>query len=445
MGKVLLITVGGSPQPIITSVKELNPDRVIFFCSTGKFGTESQVLGKGFPCEIRAKGKVVEKLPNLPTYLELGDRFQAERDVAKISNPDDASECYQLASKTIRTLLQSYSPHDIIVDYTGGTKTMSLSLGMAGIDYGLSLYVTTASRRNIQSVQNGELPERVPLSSIIVERQLGQLLPELLKRYDYSASISQLANLLKLELFQDSRKRVRDSLTYCQAFEAWDRFEHQTALKLLESFERSQEIKLSLDFLKRVMCSRADIDSDFPCEQYKKFSYHGYEIVEDLLLNAERRAKQERYDDAVGRLYRALELLMQIHFKKRYSITTLGVAPEELEDKLSDETKARYANLLSSGNTRKKFGVTRGYELLRDFSDDPLGQLYKQYETRLAKVLKIRNMSLFAHGFRPINGDDYKKFNGVAVEFIDKAIKILCPSNISPTRVQFPDVLKLDF
>jgi hypothetical protein len=34
-------------------------------------------------------------------------------------------------------------------------------------------------------------------------------------------------------------------------------------------------------------------------------SGHGYEIVEDLLLNAERRAMQDRYDDAVGRLYRA--------------------------------------------------------------------------------------------------------------------------------------------
>jgi hypothetical protein len=49
-------------------------------------------------------------------------------------------------------------------------------------------------------------------------------------------------------------------------------------------------------------------------------SGHGYEIVEDLLLNAERRAMQDRYDDAVGRLYRALELLVQIRLLQTYDI-----------------------------------------------------------------------------------------------------------------------------
>ena len=43
---------------------------------------------------------------------------------------------------------------------------------------------------------------------------------------------------------------------------------------------------------------------------------HGLEAVEDLLRNAERRASQQRYDHAVGRFYRAMELTEQLLLKQ---------------------------------------------------------------------------------------------------------------------------------
>ena len=109
-----------------------------------------------------------------------------------------------------------------------------------------------------------------------------------------------------------------------------------------------------------------------------------FKPLEDLLLNAERRAKQARYDDAVGRLYRALELLMQVHFKKHHAITTAGVVPEELAGLLPETLQHGHASMLSSGKSRIQFGITRGYELWRDIPNDPLGALYKQYEGRLS-------------------------------------------------------------
>jgi hypothetical protein len=75
MSTILLITVGGSPQPIITAIQSLNPDRTVFICSDGPRGSVSQVIGEGTPCEIRRGAEVVERLPNLPTHLGLGDRW----------------------------------------------------------------------------------------------------------------------------------------------------------------------------------------------------------------------------------------------------------------------------------------------------------------------------------------------------------------------------------
>ncbi len=444
MPKILLISVGGSPQPIITSIQALQPDRVVFFCTTGEYGSESQVLGKGLPCKIIEKCEVKEELPNLPTHLGLGDRFQAERDVVKLDNPDDPPGFYLAASKKIQELLQEYSRHDIIVDYTGGTKSMALALGMAGIDNELSLFVTTAARRNIRSVVNGELPERVSISSIAAERRFRRSLPEFLAQYNYSAVVSQLAVLLTSELPPELREHIRDYVDLCRAFDAWDRFEHHTALEALERFKNYTKLKPVSNFLKRVMHSRSQVDEHFEWKELKGFQTHGYEVVEDLLLNAERREIQGRYDEAVARLYRALELLMQIRFQQHYDINTRGVLAEKLKTLLAKEAVSVHEKMLSVTDEPLIFGSKKGYELLRDFSPvDPLGQLYKQKERKVREAIAIRNHSLFAHGLQPSGKKDYRSVKKVIVPFIDAAIEMLRPKEIPSIRVQFPDVAKI--
>ena len=441
MTRVLLVTVGGSPQPIITAVKELKPDRIIFLCSTGKNGSDHLVIGGGFPCEIRAQGEVVKQLPNLPTHLQLHERFQADRDVLTIQDPDNLAECYQRASDAIQELLTAHDKHHIFVDYTGGTKTMSLALGMAGIQHDVNMFVTTGARTNRMSISKGERPEKVAAAGIRAQQRLKELLPVFLSSYNYPAAVSELKYLLRSEIPDNMKNRIRNQLDYCLALDAWDRFDHANALDFLNRFMRRPQIKPLLDFLKRVMHSRADIQEEFVIERLK-LRYHGYEVVEDLLLNAERRAKQARYDDAVGRIYRALELLMQIHFKKHHAITTAGVAPEELAALLQNAPQQHRDSMLASGKSRIQFGITRGYELLRDIPNDPLGALYKQYEGRLSKVLKIRNLSLFAHGFRPIEKEDYDQFYDIAEAFVEHAIKTLTPDKLSSPRIQFPEVLE---
>ncbi|MDB9309098.1 hypothetical protein PN471_10700 [Aphanizomenon sp. CS-733/32] len=79
---------------------------------------------------------------------------------------------------------------------------------------------------------------------------------------------------------------------------------------------KNPEIRNLALFLKCVINSRGQIDEKF--DSSNGTEGHGYEIVQDLILNAERRATQQRYDDAVGRLYRALELLAQIRLLKAF-------------------------------------------------------------------------------------------------------------------------------
>lgn len=52
--KILVISVGGSCSPIITSIKQNKPDRIYFFCSddsrTGNKGSYVSVIGEGKVC-----------------------------------------------------------------------------------------------------------------------------------------------------------------------------------------------------------------------------------------------------------------------------------------------------------------------------------------------------------------------------------------------------------
>jgi hypothetical protein len=60
--------------------------------------------------------------------------------------------------------LQQEASHEIMADYTGGTKTLSAALVMAAVDCGISLYLTIAARDNLVKVERGELTQRVDTS-----------------------------------------------------------------------------------------------------------------------------------------------------------------------------------------------------------------------------------------------------------------------------------------
>ena len=432
--KVLIVTVGGSPQPIITSANTLKPDRIIFICSKGPKSSKSQVIGKGRPCRIPKEDGSIEELPNLPAVLNLGDRFDPTEDLI-IIEPDDATECYRTISETILRFLKAGD--EVMADYTGGTKTMSVSLAMAAMDYRIKLYLTTTTRKDLVQVRGGESTEMVSTSFINVERRVEQFLPLLLKQYNYSAAIDQLKELLHtFPLNGEAKRRLRKLINICSAFEAWDQFRHEDGWNLLESYMEDNILKHYGLYLKRVIQSRADIDCDFTTTH--GIAGHGFEIVEDLVMNAERRAFQQRYDDAVGRLYRAIELLAQIYLYRHYNIRTGDIDISRLPIRLQPE----YEKLQHLNNREKiQIGLKKSYQFLSEFENDPFKNVYESNEKQIDKILTTRNDSLFAHGFNPISKNLYESLSNEAVFFIKSALQTICPTGSKFEFMQFPDNL----
>lgn len=438
MPKILFITVGGSHQPIATSIKSQKPDRVVFICSDGARGSKSQVIGEGKPCEVRKGIEVIESLPNIPTQLELGDRFDAEKDLVLIQEPDNLSECYDKINQKIREIKQENPSAEIIADYTGGTKTMSVALATASLDNDILLFITTnTTRQNLIKVESGERSRKAATTGLVVTRTVEKALPLYLQNYNYTAAIADLQNLIQsTELSAAQTRQIDELLDQCEGFDAWDRFDHRVALSRLQPYMRQANIQPYGLFLKKVIASRGLLDTKFDTSD--GMTGHGYEVVEDLLLNADRRASQQRYDDAVGRLYRAIELLEQMRLFKQYGILTGDVDVAKLPESLQPEYEARKA---SHGKKKVQIALFQSYDLLSKFTDDPLGQLFLTYKDRILNSLETRNHSLFAHGFQPISESSYRAFNLVIGGFIREGIAVVSSAKAKTGAMQFPQTL----
>ena len=438
MIKILFVTVGGSHQPIVTSITSQKPDRIVFVCSDGAKGSKSQIIGEGKPCEVRKGSDVIEALPNIPSQLGLGDRFNIERDLVLIQEPDNLSECYNRINQKIREVKQESPSAEIVADYTGGTKTMSVALATAALDAEITLFLTTSTtRQNLIKVESGERTRKAAVTGVVVTRTVEKALPVYLQNYNYTAAIADLQNLLQsTELVPEQSKQIDELLDQCEGFDAWDRFDHRVALSRLQPYMKQANIQPYGLFLKKVIASRGQLDTKFDASE--GITGHGYEVVEDLLLNADRRASQKRYDDAVGRLYRAIELLEQTRLFKHYGILTGDVDVTKLPANLQPEYESRKAS-----NSKKKLQLAlfQSYDLLSKLDNDPLGELFLVYKERINHCLEIRNHSLFAHGFQPINEVGYKEFNKIIGEFIRQGITTVIPAKSKPSALQFPQSL----
>lgn len=433
--KILFITVGGSPKPILTSVVSLKPDRVVFICSDGPKGSQSQIIGEGKPCEVRKGSEVVESLPNIPTQLGLGDKFDRDRDVILVSNPDDLSECYGKIALKVREARNDDTNAQLLADYTGGTKTMSVALAQVALDDKLETYVTSSTRQNLVKVERGERVRRATTSAVTVERTILQVLPAFLRQYNYPAAIAELETLLQeRELSSNNANRVQLWLDCCAGFDLWDRFDHAEAWLYLKDYLKYPQLREPILFLKRIMGSReafaAATGDGFTAPE--SIRGHGYEIVEDVLLNAERRSTLARYDDAVARLYRTLELLAQVRLWEAYKIQTGDVALDKLPEALRPKYEA-----FRSHSGKIQIPLFKAYTLLTEFPDDPVGKLFASVKDPIQDALQIRNYSILAHGLRPVTESDYRQLEAAIAPFIREAIaSVLSGKSSSP--VQFP-------
>jgi CRISPR-associated protein (TIGR02710 family) len=403
--KWLITTVGGSCQPIITAIKTERPDRVVFVCSddtNGTKGSYTQVLGEGKVCSS-TPGQQPD-LPSIPIQAELS---KEQYEVLKV-DVDDISDAYEKILKAITKIKEEDPGAEISCDYTGGSKSMSVAIAMAAIDDGsVKIRLVTGPRKDLNKVVGGEYITSAKVSSIQWHRTREKV-NLLLENYHYGAAVDLLAKFIA---DKDTPAETRKFLNVLRAFDAWDRFDYNDAAKYFE-FVGGVICK---KYMPTINCLKKASSSD-------KWSPEAYLLARDVLENASRRAKQGRYEDAIARHYRAVELTAQTYLGHTHQIDTAKVLKDQIPDSVSWKREI-------SDETPAKIPLWRAWELAVAVGDPKIREFFEPRRQSLLDALNRRNESLGAHGKRPATEKDYKEDSCCGMgAFVKEALELLYPN-----------------
>ncbi|MEO0249207.1 MAG: TIGR02710 family CRISPR-associated CARF protein, partial [candidate division WOR-3 bacterium] len=270
MPKAMIVSVGGTPAPIIKSIVEHQPEFVSFLASQE---TTDQVA---FIKTEAARG---------------GVRVKAE--ITITDDVNDLFHCHGKAETAVqRVLSKGYRGKDVIVDYTGGTKNMSVALALAGITHGFSFsYIggTERTKEGVGVVVDGK--EQVyasinPWDFLALEER--KRIALLFNTYQFQACRALIDSLVEKNVRHASAFKKLGRAVH--AFHLWDLFRHVEAA---ESFEKAKMSELAeVDdealqaFARDCMAASSALDALIAgSDRGRKPSKH---LLADLFANAER-------------------------------------------------------------------------------------------------------------------------------------------------------------
>ncbi len=399
--KIMLMTLGGSPEPLKKSIEANHPDRVIFLASHDSVSLSGEVL-RGLESKPSQEYEITED-PNL------------------------LFECYKAARRCVdRVKKRNVSYNEVLVDYTGGTKVMTaaLILATAGLKYRFN-YVG-GDRRNKEGVGiviNGHEKMFAEMSpwSIFAEEERRQVVT-LFNRRRFSAVVEIIDNAFERELPIQIREYFRFIRPLSEGFLKWDQFEHKDALKhldvglnklvdyfsaypdkALESF--STQVKECRDFIEKIITSTDGLNKI------------DMVLIDDLLNNARRKISDKRYDDAAARIYRALELYGQILFQEVAGCSNDKVKPEIIPKELKEEFMRKHYN---PHKQYLELPLTATFEYLNAMGHEA-GARFFERKKEIKNIQSNRNSSILAHGIKPVTEKAINSIFKTVSDFVQAA------------------------
>lgn len=331
----------------------------------------------------------------------------------ELSDGQDLERCpdqLQRLTDEASNWLRRRDDYRVVVDLTGGTKAMSAAIALQASRWQCLFCYVGGRERTKEGV--GVV---VPSAEIIVQQAspwdvVGyQALEEFLVLFDGQAfgSAGQVAEAAKRRVSRANRKCELSVLEQlARAFDAWDRFDHRTSRNLFKDVDGSASDlrsargwtrrELVLERVRRLLGYLKTLWEMSPRSQHH---------VIDMLANAKCRREEGRFDDAVARLYRAIEAIAQLALKERdglESTETVRLDPVPPSLRVAWEPRVRGGVLA--------LGLQDGYALVLGLND-PLGQRSKErHLDATPSPLAARNPSILEHVYDRVSDVVFDKF-----------------------------------
>ncbi|OPY90893.1 MAG: CRISPR-associated protein (Cas_Cas02710) [Syntrophus sp. PtaU1.Bin208] len=397
MARLMIMSIGGSPEPLKRSIAEHQPERIIFFASHDS---------------ILKAGEVLEQTDPKP-----------KTESVITEDPNSLFECYKTARCCVdRAMLSGYSADEIMVDYTGGTKVMTAALILAtvGCPYQFN-YVggDVRTKAGLGVVENGHELMYSDMNpwSVFAEEERRQVVL-LFNSCRYSA----VGEIIRMASTRDLPRDISDYFSFvrylAEGFLLWEQFNHRKAaesldkgMKNLTNFMKNHshfqwqsfhdEVQQCSENLKNILLQTDNLKKSHPV------------LIDDLLNNARRRISAGRYDDAAARIYRALELYGQIIFEEVAGCSNSNVRRDKIPEAIRDVYIQKYADP-QSGIIKLPLHAT--FQFLQETGHEA-GQRYFQKLDEIQKIQSNRNDSILAHGIKSVTKNAVEKILQVVSDF----------------------------
>ena len=394
---VLILTVGGTPDPLIKSINDIKPDLIYFIPSKQTIHEIEGILKE--------------------------TNFEGKYEIEELETGADLKEAYIKSKKIFRNLKEDYN---LNADFTGGTKVMVAGFVLAAVGEDCEFTYVDArtlegrTKNGVGTVKSGyELIKKQidPFNEYaILEFNMGK---KFFNKYQFKAAEENFKIAYKKLKDENLKQLTKIYLKIIKFYDSWDKFnnhfKNKTTLNKYLEFEILNEIEYNpylneyftteeKEFYTQMQDNLNFLENKISNGKLKIENLHYY--LPDLLNNTQRRIEEQKYDDAIARLYRITELIAQINLFELDLIHD-----DEFQDKqkfLIDNEKVkntynRYAieflekiNSKFDKNKTSQLGLKNSYKLLKIFNN----KIAKEYidNEDLSDKIAERNVSILAHG-----------------------------------------------
>ena len=390
---LLVCTVGGSPEPIVASLKTWRPMRVRFVHTPQ---TKDDVATK-----------VVSKAHEEGVDLDAG-RY----DLFELPNGQDLEICLdhlRQLTPVVSEWIARGAAFRVVVDFTGGTRCMSAAIAIQASRWPCVFSYVGGNERTkdgVGVVVSGA--EKVVHQTNPWDALGHQAVEDYVVLFDQHAFLAaaNVATVTMKRVSRPDRKREFAVLkNLAEALYAWDRFDHTTSKNLLDGVAKSaNDLRAVFGSAKgeRILAGVTRLATHLAeiCQAKPPSRHH----VLDLLANAKRRKDEGRADDAVARLYRAIEAIAQVALKERHGVESTEKVPL---DRVPDALREAWASRANEGIVA--LGLQDAYQLLAGLND-PVGAKFQSAGlSGKTSPLVARNRSILAHGFERVSDAVFDK------------------------------------
>lgn len=391
--KGLVISVGGAPAPVKAALDEADPRFVLFVVSSGS--------------KAQVEGSILPAISGAPPQWEC----------LMVTDHQSIETCYAEIRRGLAGWLKrrDLGDREVAVDITCATKAMSAALALAAVErLSTFRYVggDARNRRNLGVVDDGSeqvFESRNPWNTYAV-RDLERA--SVLMRGYYADLAAEVLGGAAERCDNSMRTKLTVLSSLVRSFAHADRFDFKSARASYRRYYREVPFVVRDDSLAEQAKTAFSRWKRLNEQTKDSGRTPGRETVLELIANADRRAVQSRYDDAVGRLYRAVELHVQGLAKERFGDELGRLRLQSLPGDAARSWMRREYGEPTDGSY--KLGIEALFRVLRRFGGLPHDQTHSYDE--LKNHLQKRNNSLFAHGSIPVKERDYQEFRGAVLE-----------------------------